>query len=189
MRLGHVLTHLLKGTWQNREMNTNLIIHSCWLSILIIPFLLKELQQIIYANLRHKHLSTQNKLSLLTLINFVIVIEFVISLYWVHLRVAPESDPDYYYKVFDSTHYISEYWSLQHTVGAILAFQFAKVFNILAATRSFGPMIHILSSMIVKVFKFAVIELGILLIFFWFGRLCFFLCFQNMIAISMHFQH
>ena len=157
------------------EVNTNLIIHSCWIWVLIIPFLLKDIQQTIYANLRYKTLKTQYTMLSLSIINCIIVLEFVISLYGFHLKVTSESDKDYYYKVFEAVHYKSQYWSIQHTVGLILSLQFTRMFSILAATRAFGPMIHIISSMIAKVFKFAVIEFGILLIFFCFGRLWFYM--------------
>ena len=174
--------------------NTMYINNSWIIWLFTVPFLFKDIQQIIYAALRYKTLSFTSKFPLFSILNTVIWLELVFSFYFDYTKVASIEDPDYYYKVFQATHYKSNYWSLQHSIGFILVFQFTRVFFILAATRTFGPMVYIILSMIVKVSIFAVIELGVLLIFFCFGRLCFYMlpqfdseihAFSTLISISL----
>ena len=100
--------------------------------------------------------------------------ELTYSLFFDYKTASNENDPDYYYKVYKASHYESPYWSLQHTFGVLLAFQFTRIFLFLTATRAFGPMLHIIISMHIEVIKISLIELSIIIIFFCFGRVWFY---------------
>ena len=138
--------------------------------ILMTPFFLKDIQQIVYANLRMKASSYSKGILIISIINVALATELTYSLFFDYKTASNENDPDYYYKVYKASHYESPYWSLQHTFGVLLAFQFTRIFLFLTATRAFGPMLHIIISMHIEVIKISLIELSIIIIFFCFGR-------------------
>ena len=151
------------------------LITEAWIYwILITPFLLKDIQQIIYANLRKKDSTFSSGILLVSWISVALAGELTYSLFFDYKKVVPESDPDYYYKVYKASQYEASYWSLQHTFGTLLSFQFTRVFFFLAATRVFGPMLHIIISMLFEVIRISIIEGSIIIIFFCFGRLWFY---------------
>ena len=172
------LIKLQKQSWSqvlsDSEYYISLIKEAWAYWILIVPFLLKDIQQIVYASLRKKDSSFSNGIMLVSLISAALAGELTYSLFFDYMKVTPQTDPDYYYKVYKATQYHVSYWSLQHTFGTLLAFQFTRIFFFLAATRVFGPMVHIILSMLFEVIKISLIEFSIMIVFFCFGRLWFY---------------
>lgn len=142
--------------------------------ILMTPFLLKDIQQIVYAHLRMKASSYSSGVLIISLINVALAGELTYRIFFDFKSAVSVDHPNYDYQFYKAWRYESTYWSLQHSFGTLLAFQFIRVFLFLIATKAFGPMLHIIISMHIEVIKISLIELSIIIVFFCFGRAWFY---------------
>ena len=142
--------------------------------VLLFSYLLKNLTQIQFAYIRNKKPDVVIPELCMNCFGLVLTI-YILFFYWFHyVHVDPEIFKD------DSNHIdiilkmtSDKHMKFQFTASLIIAIQWARVFFVFQASKAFGPLIKILTSMLVDVSRFAIIYVLAFVTFFTVGRIMF----------------
>ena len=143
------------------------------LSILSIAYFLSNVQEIIYANLRGVFVEVLSAEFMLNLSNSILVIYWVLN----HYLSFTSNLSDYRYEL---RAYIiiqrmndAAYFNLKIWNAANIALQFSRLVFSLQVSKTFGPMVKILASMLLNVAIFMLLFAALFLIFNAIGQLVF----------------
>ena len=136
----------------------------------------RSIEHYLFGRLRYKNVSLINFESIINLVYVIAISQMTIAMYW-HFYPQVPKDAQYYNQEVLMLMYEKDLLKnigLQPTFAVCLGIQFIHCLMILKASRTFGPMIEIIMSMLKEVAKFAVVQGAVILIFFSSGRLLFF---------------
>ncbi|CAI2371659.1 unnamed protein product [Moneuplotes crassus] len=152
-----------------RSIDINIMIN--WI---LATYILKLISEYIFVKIRSKSFSFMATDIVLNIIYFVTLTWMTCLLHFDYYQHAPRSDEYYYVRVYQYATTHMQDVGTQVCFAILLMVHTIRVLNILRASQTFGPMIEIIFSMIIELFKFMVIFQCIILIFTSSMRILFF---------------
>lgn len=141
--------------------------------ILSYTYLLKDIQELIYANIRNVHIKT---FTFQMLINIAcsIIVTFWIIMHFAEFKsglgeLSESEQATKLIKRMDD----SEIFGLNYILAALVSIQFMRLVSTLQVSRTFGPMVKTLGSMLVDGAIFLLLYVFIFIIFTSAGQLLF----------------
>ena len=158
--------NLLDYTYSNYDLFWNLI-------LIQTSYLFKSILQAIYARLRRKVVEVFTVEQIINLITFVVVI---ITFFRWRLDFSQRTNADPRYNKLSRmiASYNDSYLNTLISSAIILCLQWSRVFLILQLSKTFGPMIEIISAMIKLLVVFAFLFAAIMVIFMFTGVVLFY---------------
>ena len=158
--------NLLDYTYSNYDLFWNLI-------LIQTSYLFKSILQAIYARLRRKVVEVFTVEQIINLITFVVVI--ITFFRWrLDFSQRTNADPRYNKLSRMNASYNDSYLNTLISSAIILCLQWSRVFLILQLSKTFGPMIEIISAMIKLLVVFAFLFAAIMVIFMFTGVVLFY---------------
>ena len=166
LQLDQVTLNLMDYAYTNYDLFCNLI-------LIQTGYLIKSIFQAIYAKLRRKVVEKFTGEQLINLVTFVIVV--VTFLRW-RLDFSQRTNIDPRYNEFSclSASFNTTYLNTLISSAIILWLQWSRVFLVLELSKTFDPMIEIISAMIKLIVVFTILFAAILVIFMFTGVVLFY---------------
>ena len=141
--------------------------------ILSYTYFLKDIQELIYANIRNVHITTFTFQMLINIACFIIVTFWVI-MHFAEFKnnLSGLSDSEKATKLIERME-ASKIFGLNYILAILVSIQFMRLVSTLQVSRTFGPMVKTLGSMLVDGAIFLLLYVFIFIIFASAGQLLF----------------
>lgn len=136
-----------------------------WLSLLTILYFIKDIQELVYANIRHVQIKTFNKEILMNIACSTTVIYWIIKNSTDFTKNLSNVRSELRAYTMISRMQQDSTFNIKIVLAVLITIQFIRLVFALEVNRTFGPMIKILGSMIVDILIFLLMYVSIFFIF------------------------
>ena len=143
------------------------------LNIFTVGYLIQDFQVMMYLKLRGIHLNTYNFLLLMNITSTVMFMIWMILYYSKYAINLDNYREEVKSSVIIQRMRDDDSWNYKVSIALPVALQFARLVYALQVNRTFGPMVKIISSMIVDVMRFLVLFAVLFFIFVGSGQILF----------------
>ena len=143
------------------------------LYIITIGYLIQDIHEIIYASLRKVHIKTFTLSVLLNITSTIVIFVWIIKHFGDYATDLDQYRTEERASIIISRMENDSGFNLKVVLAILLAIQFTRLVLALQVSRTFGPMVKILASMLVNVLIFLVLYAAMFFIFVGAGQLLF----------------